>query len=55
MSRGEDMRLFVIGNRFDLAHNMNTRHSDFRDYLEDEELLSVILKRNMITGRIRRV
>lgn len=30
------MRLFIIGNGFDIAHNLNTSYGDFRDYLEEE-------------------
>lgn len=30
------MRLFVIGNGFDIAHKLNTSYGDFRDYLEKE-------------------
>lgn len=26
--------LFIIGNGFDLAHNMKTRFNQFRDYLD---------------------
>ncbi|WP_195970936.1 bacteriophage abortive infection AbiH family protein [Clostridium thermobutyricum] len=29
------MELFVIGNGFDLGHNLETTYSDFRDYLEN--------------------
>ena len=30
------MKLFIIGNGFDIAHNLNTSYGDFRDYLEKE-------------------
>lgn len=29
------MRLFIIGNGFDLAHGLSTSYVDFRDYLEE--------------------
>ena len=29
------MRLFIIGNGFDRAHDLNTQYWDFRTYLED--------------------
>lgn len=32
------MKLFVIGNGFDLAHGLKTSYGDFRDYLEEENL-----------------
>lgn len=30
------MKLFVIGNGFDLAHGLKTSYSDFRDYIEEK-------------------
>lgn len=30
------MELFVIGNGFDIAHKLNTRYTDFRNYIEDK-------------------
>lgn len=29
------MRLFIIGNGFDLAHGLKTKYEDFRKYLEE--------------------
>ena len=29
-------RLFIIGNGFDIAHKLNTRYSDFRNYLLEQ-------------------
>ncbi|WP_099335500.1 bacteriophage abortive infection AbiH family protein [Clostridium cadaveris] len=31
------MKLFIIGNGFDLAHGLKTSYGDFRDYLEEED------------------
>ena len=33
------MKLFVIGNGFDLAHEINSSYYDFRDYLEEENCI----------------
>ena len=29
------MKLFILGNGFDLHHGLQTRYSDFRDYLKE--------------------
>lgn len=31
------MNLYIIGNGFDLFHNMKTRFEDFRDFLSDKD------------------
>lgn len=31
------MTLYILGNGFDLAHGLNTRYSDFRDYLANSK------------------
>ena len=30
-------KLYIIGNGFDIAHNLKTRYSDFRCYLNNVE------------------
>ena len=32
------MKIYILGNGFDLAHNLKTSYWDFRDYLEDTDL-----------------
>ena len=32
------MKIYILGNGFDLAHNLKTSYRDFRDYLEDTDL-----------------
>lgn len=31
------MQLWIIGNGFELAHELKTRYYDFRDYLEEHD------------------
>lgn len=31
------MKLYIIGNGFDLAHELDTRYSDFREFLEEQD------------------
>ena len=40
------MNLIIIGNGFDLAHNLNTRYSDFMEYLwkNDKEFYDRLTK-----------
>ena len=52
-------KLFVIGNGFDLAHNLKTKYSDFLEYLrqiinkdvlneytENEKMIQMLCKNN---------
>ncbi|MBQ7995508.1 MAG: hypothetical protein IJ247_04770 [Bacilli bacterium] len=34
------MRIFIIGNGFDLSHGLETRYKDFKKYIEQTYLLT---------------
>jgi len=38
-----EMKLFIIGNGFDIAHGLKTKYTDFRDFLKDDKTGADIL------------
>lgn len=38
------MNILIIGNGFDLAHKLNTRYTDFLDYVDREKINTEIIK-----------